>query len=568
MFGSHKLSGALLALLVAANLAACGSTAPAAPVADATSAAATSAPAETAAATEATAAPAEGATAAATTDDSGALIIAIAEDTASLDPSRAFETTPSIIHKATYETLVTFPTNSVETIEPQLAKEWTISDDGKTYTFTLRDGATFSDGTPVTAADVVFSFNRTKNLKGNPSFLADTLASVSATDDKTVVLTLTAPDPAILAKLVFSAFGVVNSKVVKEQGGTDAADANTADKAETWLNSNSAGSGPYILTKWEKGVETVLERNPNYNGTAPSISQVIIRNSADAAAQKLQLETGDIHLAMDLSADQVGSLQNNPDVTVFQDISDIMIFLLMNQDQAVGGELSNPQVQQAVRLALDYEGMKALIGGKTVTPASIIPIGFAGAYGEDKAIKRDVEGAKKLLADAGQSSLTVELEYPDFTYQGVNFGTVAQKVQADLAEAGITVNLKPTELQVALENYRQGKEAFGLWLWGPDYRDSLDYVEFLPEGVVGKRVNWIDANADQEIKDLRDKVKVDVNDESRAQMFGQIQDYLQAKGPFAAVLQPGLQVGVSNKVKNFAYNPQWRVDVATLSLEP
>ncbi len=572
MFARHKFLAALLTLVTMLSLAACGGSAPAAaptaaPAAEPTAAA----PAPTAAASAATAAPEATAAPVATAapaagTEPGTLVMAIAEDSASLDPGRAFETTPSIVHKATYETLVTFPAASVDKIEPLLAKEWKISDDGKTYTFTLRDGAVFSDGSPVTAADVVFSFNRMKNIKGNPSFLAETIDSVSATDDKTVELKLKAADPAILAKLVFSAFSVVNSKVAKANGATDAADADKSDKAETWFNSNSAGSGPYILTKWEKGVETVLERNPKYTGKAPAVERVIIRNIPEAATQKIQLEAGDVQIAMDLSADQLGALKNNPDVTIFQTLSDTMFFLLMNQDKTIGGAMSDPKVQQAVRLALDYEGFKALAGGQAVTPPTILPVGFAGAYGEDKALKRDVEGAKKLLAEAGQAELKVDLEYPDFTFGGVSFGTMAQKIQADLAEAGITVNLKPAELQVALENYRQGKEAFGLWLWLPDYRDSLDYVEFLPDGVVGKRANWLGDKADKDVVALRDKVKVETSVETRNQLFGQMQDYLLSKGPYAALVQPSVQIGLSSKVQNFAYNPQWRVDLAQLSL--
>ena len=150
-----------------------------------------------------------------------------------------------------------------------------------------------------------------KNLKGNPSSLAEGIASVEAPDAGTVVLTLTQPDPAILAKLVFSAFSVVNKAQVEEQGGTAGEDAATTDKAETWLNSNSAGSGPYVLEKWEPGVETVLVRNPNFWGEPAKMERVIFRNVPEAATQKIQLEAGDIDIAMDLTADQVPSLKGN-----------------------------------------------------------------------------------------------------------------------------------------------------------------------------------------------------------------------------------------------------------------
>ena len=495
------------------------------------------------------------------------LIVAISEDTVSLDPARAFETLPAIVHKATYETLVTFPPDSVDRIEPGLAESWTISEDGLVYMFKLRQGVKFHSGNTLTAKDVVFSFNRMKNIKGNPSFLAETIAKVEAQGDDTVVLTLTRPDPAILAKLVFSAFAVLDSETVKAHGGTDAEDAAQTDKAEEWLNNNSAGTGPFVLKGWTRQVETVLEAFPDYWRGPAALDRVIFRNMPEAAAQKIALEAGDIDIAMDISPDQVPSLKANPQIEVFEDLSDTIVFLIMNQDPALtGGIMSDPLVQKAVRLALDYDGLRALAGGAAVNPASVIPVGFLGAYGPDRALKRDLEAAKALLAEAGYpDGFEIELEYPDFTFGGINFGTFAQKIQADLAEAGIRVILKPAEVQVALQNYRDGKEGFGLWLWLPDYRDSLDYVEFLPEGVVGKRVNWRDDNADETIKALRDQVLVETDDEVRAELFRQIQDYLQEKGPYAPFLQPGVQIGVRVGVKGFAYNPQWRIDPYTMA---
>ncbi len=509
---------------------------------------------------------AEEAAAPADTGTSDTLVIAIAEDTASYDPQRSFETLPTIVHKATYQNLVSFPEDSVEQVIPDAAASWEISDDGTVYTFTLADGITFSDGSPLTAADVVFSFNRLANLKGNPSFLADGIVSVEAPDDQTVVLTLAQPDPAILAKLVFDGFGIVNMDVVMEQGGTDAEDAATADTAEEWLNQNSAGSGPYVLESWEPGVETVLVRNENYWGEAPAMERVIFRNIPEAATQKIQLEAGDIDIAWDLTADQVAGMGDTEGVTIFQGLSDTIVFLKGNQDPEIGGPAADPLVQEAIRYALDYEGMRLLAGGQTVTPASMLPVGFLGAYEANSGPTRDLEKVAELLAEAGYADgVELEIVYPDFTFAGVNFGTFAQKVQADLTEAGFDASLAPAELQVALEAYRQGTEPFGLWLWLPDYRDSVDYVEFLPDGVVGNRVNWTADNADEEILGLRDILRVETDDEVRAGLFGEMQDYLIAQGPYAPIIQPGLQVGLRSDLEGFVYNPQWRVNVALLS---
>lgn len=494
------------------------------------------------------------------------LVIAIAEDTASLDPGRAFETLPSILHKATYQTLVTFPPDSVESVIPNLASSWEISEDGLVYTFTLDENARFSDGAPVTAEDVVFSFNRMKNITGNPSFLASGIASVEAPDAATVVLTLSKPDPSILAKLVFGAFSVVNQAAVTAQGGTDAEDAATADTAESWLNANSAGSGPYLLEKWDPGIETVLVRNENYWGEPAKIARVIFRNIPEAATQKLQLEAGDIDIAMDLASDQVPSLEGNADVTVYQGLSDTLIFLKGNYNPEIGDAFSNPKVMEAVRYALDYEGLRLLGGGESVNPAAMLPVGFLGAFPANSGVQRDVEKAKSLLEEAGYGGgLEAELAYPDFTFAGVNFGTFAQKVQADLNEAGFNITLAPSEVQVALQNYRDGLEPFGLWLWLPDYRDSLDYIEFLPDGVVGTRTGWVEATADADILALRDALAVETDDAVREGMFGEMQTYLTEKGPFAPLLQPGLQIGLRSNVEGFVYNPQWRVDVSLVS---
>jgi peptide/nickel transport system substrate-binding protein len=498
--------------------------------------------------------------------DERVLVIGHAEATDYLDPARGYNQTTSIIHKAIYQTLVTFPTDSAAEILPELASSWEISEDGLTYTFTLNPDAVFSNGDAVTAEDVVFSFNRMINIKGNPSSLADTIASVAEGDGGTVVLTLTQPDPSILSKLVFGGFAVTNADVVRENGGTDAADADTTDTAQEFLDSSSAGSGPYVLESWENQVQTVLVRNENYWGEAPYFDRIIIVNMPESATQQAAIESGEIQLALDLTADQANSLDGTEGLTVWRGSGNIVHFLLMNADPEVGGPMSDPRVQQAVRLALDYEGYTALFGG--VTPASVIPVGFLGAYGTDRAPVRDVEAARALLAEAGYADgLEVTLDYPVFTFQGVNMETNAQKIQADLAEAGITVNLNPGELQVSLEAYRNGQQAFGYWFWGPDFIDPQNYLEFLPgKKVGGERAKWTDEAADPAIVELRDQALVETNADARVEVFHQIQDFMQQNGPFAPFLQPGVQTVYVSTLSGYAWHPQWTLDVTKLGM--
>jgi peptide/nickel transport system substrate-binding protein len=483
------------------------------------------------------------------------LVVGLTEDTVSLDPGRAYEFHATSIHRPIYETLTAFPPGRVDEIVPGLAESWEISEDGLTYTFTLKEGQKFSTGRTVTAADVVFSLNRVKNLKGNPSFLTDNIASVEAVDDRTVVITQKEPDPALLAKLVFSSLGIIDSTEAKIHGATDAADAAETDTAEQWLNDNSIGSGPYMLKKWEPRVETILVRNPNYSGEPAAIGQVIYRTISEAAAQKLALEAGDLDIGLDISADQVPSLKENPNLTVYEANSDTVFFVIMNMDPAIGGPLAQDAVQDAVRLAIDYDGMRLLAGGASATPVNIMPVHWAYALPQEQALKRDVEAATAKLAEAGfGDGLTVELEYPEFTSGGVAVGTLAQKVQADLAEAGITVQLKPGDIGVTLERYRNGEESMGLWLWGPDYIDPLDRLAFTPGGKVGLRTNWTEENASPELVAAVKKARVATDPAEREAAFTEIQQLMLDESAFAFLVQSGTQVAYNSAIEGFLYD--------------
>ncbi len=495
--------------------------------------------------------------------DQKVLVVGHAESTDSLDPARGYTQTTGIVNQVDYDTLVTFPKDSAATIEPRLATDWTISSDGLTYTFTLRD-AKFASGNPITADDVVFSINRLKNVKGNPAYLTDGIASVEAVDAKTVKFTLAAPNPVFLSLLANSGMAVVDTAVVKANGGTDAADAATSDTAQAYLDSHSAGSGPYMLDHWTKQTETVLVRNPNYWGTAPYFDRIVITNIPEAATQKTSLEAGDIDIALDMTSDQMPSLKDNPDITVTSTPGNIIHFLLMNEDPAIGGPMANKQVQLAVRYALDYAGYKALWGG--ITPATNLTYGFAGAWGEDKAFTRDLTKAKDLLTQAGYpNGFDITLDYPIFTFQGVNMDTNAQKIQADLKDVGINVTLNGQELQVALDDYRNGKEGFGYWFWGPDFLDPADVLSFLPGEKVGLRANWKAEGADQSILDLDAQAKVETDPAKRTAIFDQIQQYLQQSSPWAPFIQPNVQTAYRSTITGYYWHPQWLIDLSLLS---
>src|SRR5262249_25422260 len=158
------------------------------------------------------------------------------DDYVTNDVHRTYEFTSQIIDNATYDTLVTIEAPDFTKIIPKLAEKWEVSKDGLSYTFTLRAGAKFMSGNPVTAQDLGCSLRRLKHLKDNPAFFMDPMKDIQVVDERTVRIILGAPDASFLSALAAVPCGIADSKVVIAQGGTDAEDAKEKDKATDWLN--------------------------------------------------------------------------------------------------------------------------------------------------------------------------------------------------------------------------------------------------------------------------------------------------------------------------------------------
>ncbi len=497
--------------------------------------------------------------------DEKTLIVGWKEQTDAYDPANGFTHSTHIVNHVTYSQLVTFPDENASEILPLLADSWEISEDGKTYTFSLNADAIFANGDDVTADDVVFSFNRLKYRDGNPSFLADPIDSLEAIDDDTVAITLVDPRPSFLSEITSGVFSVTNADVVRENGGTDAMDAAETDSAGAYLDSTSAGSGPYVLDLWEPQNRTELVRNENFWGDQPYFDRVIFIHMQEAATQQAALDAGDIDLALDLEPHHVASLEGNEDINIYRGPGVLTHFIIMNTDEEKSGPFANPTVQLAVRYALDYEGYKTLWGG--VKPATNMTAGFFGNLGEEAAFSRDLDKARELLTEAGYpDGLEMTLEYPNFGTGGVDFNTNAQKIQADLAEVGINVTLAPGELQVELDKYRSGLHSVGYWLWGPDILDSLDFLSFMPGGKVAtERNNWQLEDVPQEIQDMIAAAKVASDPDERLALFTALQEYTMQYGPFAPFNVPDVAVAYRADLAGYIWHPHWLLDVAILS---
>ncbi len=493
------------------------------------------------------------------TSNGGSLVVETSFVLKTLDPARMFEPTGLLIDHAIYDTLLTYQGSNVSKPVPDLAASYTASSDAKTYTFTLRSGVTFANGDPVTAQDVVFSLMRTKNINGNPSFL---MAGVTATapNAHTVVLTSQTPNTAIPAIVTNPALGIVDAAKTQASGGTDASNAATADKAESALNSTSEGSGPYTLSSFSLTSQVVLKANPRYWGTKPRYSEIVIRN-VQASVQKLDVLRGEAQIAVDLSPTQA---QGMTGVQIVNGASPNLFFVLSNDNPKVSKITSNTDFQQAVRYGIDYQSLVQLAGKGAVQAAGIIPSMFLGSLPASQAPQYNLSKAKAALAASGLGHPNVTMVYPsDLSVNGISFGDLAARVQQDLQQVGINVQLQGQSIQVALNSYRGGQEQMGLWYWGPDFPDPSDYLNFLPGALVGLRAGWA-KDADQSLTTLGNTAASTTTDQARGPMYQQIQQSMNNQSPFMPLIQPAQILVGATSLKNLQSNALWLVDVSEL----
>jgi peptide/nickel transport system substrate-binding protein len=478
-----------------------------------------------------------------------------------VDPQRQFTPTNNMLVHAMYDTLVTFEPGQTDPVA-DLAKEWKGTPDAKRFTFTLDERAVFSDGTPVTSDDVVFSLNRLVNVKGPGAFLLEGV-KVSAPDRSTVVVSSQRSNPALLRILATPPTSILNSRLLKANGGSDAKDADKSDRAEAFLQKTSAGSGPYVLAQGSQNQQYTLEANPKYwGGDFTGFPKVVVRNMA-APTQLLNVQRGANEIALDLSAQQAGTLDGNSALQVRTDASVNVFDVEANMDESIS-PTGREAVRRAIRLALDYEGYTRLSGTGAVQAPGVIPSQFLGALTAQDAVRTDVDAARRILADAGVSGLSIELAYPsDATPNGVSFSSIAQKVKSDLGKIGIDVKLKGTPAVTFLKDYAEGKNQMSVSYWGPDYPDPNDYLVYAPGAPGTSRAadNKYVREMNPELADLGARAGSTLDDAERGKLFQEFQRGLNEDSPFMPLFQPAQAIVGSRNLSNVVLDPTYTLNI-------
>jgi peptide/nickel transport system substrate-binding protein len=484
-------------------------------------------------------------------------------DTRTLDPHRQFDYSPPITMHAIYESLVTMDPGDYKTVKPLLATSWELVDDGNAWQFHLRPEVKFVTGNPMTADDVKFSFDRLVNLKDNPAALAENLKSVEVVDEQTVKLVMNDKNQPLLNILVSPNFAVMDAKTAKEHGATSEPGVDKNDTATDWLNAHSIGTGPYQLDSWDRNSQIVLTANPNYWQAQPGFPRVVIRHMGDSAAQLLAIQNGDIDAALNLTPEQLDSVASDPNITIEKGTSLDFIYMTLTENAEQSQALSNQAARQAVTAAIDYDGIiEGLMGGNATRPPTFIPVGLDGSTADltkEIGYHQDLDKAKKLLADAGMpDGFAFDLFYANAAVAGVNYQTIVQKLQADLAAVGITVNLKPTDQTQMVTEYRAGHLPSVITFWNPDAPEPCLWAQASVQRVA-TRVGWTPSDA--LLKTVSDACGA-TDEAKRNELYLDYQKQLVDQANYIILAQPIYRVATRNSITGYQLTAAgWQVNL-------
>lgn len=482
------------------------------------------------------------------------------DDIISLDPAEVFEFSGAEVLGNSYDRLIGYDPNDVSNIFGNVAESWTVSADGKTFTFKIRQGITFASGNTLTAEDAAFSLQRAVILNKSPAFILTQFGftegnvkdKIKAIDADTLMMEVDKPYAPTFVLYCLSA--TVASVVDKQEVMKHEVDG---DMGFAWLRTHYAGSGAFKIEQWKPSEIVVLSGNQNYWNGAPAMKNIFIRHIGESSVQQLLLEKGDIDIARNLETEQLKSIVKNEDITLLKKGKGTLYYLSMNQKHPI---LAKPKVQEALKYLIDYKGLEETVwDGRGQIQQAFLPKGFLGAL-EDQPFSLDIEKAKKLLAEAGYADgFEVELIVRNAS---IRIDT-AKSIQTTFAKAGIKVNLLPVDGKQALTIYRARKHELFFGGWGPDYQDPNTNADTFAKNLdnsddaKSKPVAWRNAYDPKGMTQETLAALLESDAAKRAEMYVALQKEHQKSAPFAFMIQEQEVAGVSNKVEGYILGPSF-----------
>ncbi|MDF2830340.1 MAG: ABC-type dipeptide transport system, periplasmic component [Mycobacterium sp.] len=422
-------------------------------------------------------------------DSAGNLIAAIAGEPDQLDPQKTSSYFSFEVLENVFDTLVE-PDENLE-MQPALAESWTVSPDQLTWTFRLRDGVTWHDGSPFTADDVVYSYRRIIDEKLSNVDKFSAVTDVTAPDPSTVVVRVKEPTPNLLTNLGgFKGMAIVSRRNV-ESGE---------------IATRPMGTGPFSFASQRSGDSITLSANPNYWGGAPKIPGVTYRFISEPSTALSALQAGEVDWTDSIPAQRVEQLRSDESIHLAVTPSNDYWYFALNQARAPWNDV---RVRRAIAYAIDRDAIvQATSYGTAVANQLAIPEGNPWYVRYDQ-YRYDLDEAKRLLDESGVRPTTLDMlvtsEYPETV-------TAAQVVADNLAPLGISVNIRTVDMATWLDEQNTGNFDMLMMGWlGNIDPDDFYYAQHHTGGS-----NNAQKFSDPEVDRLLDAGRVETARDARA----------------------------------------------------
>jgi peptide/nickel transport system substrate-binding protein len=395
-------------------------------------------------------------------------------------------------------------------VQAGLATKWEPAADGLSWTFTLRDGVKYSDGSPLKPEDVQASLMAVaKSQKSAWASNYAALKSVDVVDAKTIRVNLTqqfAPLPSVMA--MFCA-AILPADLVK------ASDAKDYDVTTAW---KTRGTGAYYVEGWKKGDPVVLKRNPNYWNGTPAVSEVRIEYVPDDNTRILKLQGGEDDIIDFVPLSQLAAVGGQPNLKSQAFTIAQMTFIMLNNEQK---PLDDIKVRQALNYATDKDAIiKTVYFGQAKFANAPIPPGMFQAK-DLPGYKFDLDKAKQLMKDSSvPNGFTLDMQVRS---GNTDFANVATIVKDEWSKIGVTVNIQNLETSVVRTNYRDGKYQAQPSAWTNDMNDPSQIVNYEMRGGPNTQFAYWTRYNNSAINDAITKADLELDPAKRATMYGDIQ---------------------------------------------
>ena len=477
----------------------------------------------------------------------GTLTMARTADIFTFDPYNTQDDRSIFTELQIYDRLVKLSADG-KSVDPELATTWTVAPDGKSATFVLRDGVKFSDGTPLTADDVVFSLTRAIDQKGSWGFLFSPVTKVEKVDDKTVKLDMSQAFAPLLPALSTFAASIYSKANFEKQGSA--------------AGNHPLGTGAFMLGDWQKGSSLTLVKNPNYwQPGKPYLDKIVFNVVADDNARVLQLQSGAVDVIDAVPPSQVTSLKGSG-VNVEQINGTAVGWITLNNQIA---PLNDPNARCAMGWALDRASIASSVYFGLATPAkSLFPSSTLYYDPTANPIGYDLAKAKSLL----QQSKTPN----GFTVEAlVGAGDTASiselQLWADaLKQIGITLNIKQVEPTTGQDLYNSEKYQVWFSAWTNDTPD--------PDELAGAGLDYHNQNAlhtgyhNDTVVSLVNQGRAELDPTKRAQIYSQIQGYINSECPQLYTVEVPRLYSSGAKIQGFMPNSQGKYSFEDVWKQP